>query len=169
MVDKSPVEGHGYNNILLFFPQYTDNSNKSRQIRKVIQFFYFSFPQESNSTNTIIKDLWISFIFKNCFVPNISVAIYFHLYLQLSIKPAGIARKVKLPLDIVIGTVPISSLQSPRTSYHPLPSTVSDNSCPFPFFENVSDQVCLTDKLSLQHMIPTAPPWEEDDDIPWQS
>lgn len=100
---------------------------------------------------------------------DISVSIYFHLYLQLAIKPAGIARKVKLPLDIVIGTVPISNLQSPRTSYHPLPSTVSDNSCPFPFFENVSDQVCLTDKLSLQHMIPTAPPWEEDDDIPWQS
>ncbi|KAL4233432.1 Arrestin domain-containing protein 1 [Mactra antiquata] len=87
-------------------------------------------------------------------------------YIELSIKPAGIARKVKLPLDIVIGTVPVSKLQSPRTSYHPLPSTVNDTSCPFPFFESVSDQVFLTDKLCLQHMIPTAPPWEEDDDIP---
>lgn len=73
---------------------------------------------------------------------------------------------MKLPLDIVIGTVAVNKLQSPRTSYHPLPSTVNDNSCPFPFFENVSDQVFLTEKLCLQQMIPTAPPWEEDDDIP---
>ncbi|WAR09057.1 ARRD2-like protein, partial [Mya arenaria] len=59
--------------------------------------------------------------------------------IQLSIKPAGIARKVKLPLDIVIGTVPVSTVSSPRTSYHPLPSTVSDNTCPYPFFEAVCD------------------------------
>ncbi|XP_052811831.1 arrestin domain-containing protein 4-like isoform X2 [Mya arenaria] len=88
-------------------------------------------------------------------------------YLELSIKPAGIARKVKLPLDIVIGTVPVSTVSSPRTSYHPLPSTVSDNTCPYPFFEAVCDKVCLTEKVCLKHnMIPTAPPWEEDDDIP---
>lgn len=85
--------------------------------------------------------------------------------LELVIKPAGIARKVKLPIDILIGTVPVNTLQQQRASYHPLPSTVTDNSCPYPFFESVSDQVFLTDKLCLQQM-PTAPPWEEDDDIP---
>ena len=84
---------------------------------------------------------------------------------QLVIKPAGLARKVKLPIDILIGTVPVNQTQQQKASYHPLPSTVTDNSCPYPFFESVSDQVFLTDKLCLQQM-PTAPPWEEDDDIP---
>ena len=65
--------------------------------------------------------------------------VHVHIIIfQLVIKPAGIARKVKLPLDIVIGTVPINQSQAQRASYHPLPSTVSDSSCPFPFFENNS-------------------------------
>ena len=91
--------------------------------------------------------------------------VYCPFLFQLVIKPAGIARKVKLPIDILIGTVPVNTTQVQRASYHPLPSTVTDNSCPYPFFESVSDQVFLTDKLCLQQM-PTAPPWEEDDDIP---
>jgi len=83
----------------------------------------------------------------------------------LCIKPAGFAKKVKLPVDIVIGTIPIQDVQQ-KASYHPLPSIVNENNFPFPFFENPSDQVYLTDICYNQHMLPTAPPWESDDDIP---
>ncbi|KAL3884103.1 hypothetical protein ACJMK2_030325 [Sinanodonta woodiana] len=84
----------------------------------------------------------------------------------LCIKPSGLGRKVKIPLDIIIGTVPLQGTTQHKASYHPLPSIVSENSCPFPFFENVSDQVMLTEYSFQQQLLPTAPPWEEDDDIP---
>ncbi|XP_046353992.1 arrestin domain-containing protein 2-like isoform X1 [Haliotis cracherodii] len=84
--------------------------------------------------------------------------------IELCIKPAGLARKVKLPVDIVIGTVPLQDAQH-RVTCHPLLSP-SDNSFPFPFFsDSSSDHLCLTD-MSFHSMLPTAPPWEEDDDIP---
>ncbi|XP_041354950.1 arrestin domain-containing protein 2-like [Gigantopelta aegis] len=85
--------------------------------------------------------------------------------IELCIKPAGIARKVKLPVDIVIGTVPLQDSQH-RVTCHPLISPC-EGSFPFPFFSDSasSDQLCLTD-MSLHSMLPTAPPWEEDDDIP---
>ncbi|KAK3593214.1 hypothetical protein CHS0354_002745 [Potamilus streckersoni] len=86
--------------------------------------------------------------------------------LELCIKPSGLGRKVKIPLDIIIGTVPLQSTNQQRASYHPLPSIVSENNCPFPFFENVSDQIMLTEYSFQQQLLPTAPPWEEDDDIP---
>ncbi|XP_064602021.1 arrestin domain-containing protein 17-like [Liolophura sinensis] len=90
--------------------------------------------------------------------------------LELSIKPSGLARKIKLPLDILIGTVQLQDAQMRRVSYHPLPSPPSptDSSTPFfpMFYDTSSDKVFLTDSSLLQHMLPTAPPWEEDDDIP---
>ncbi|XP_060084282.1 arrestin domain-containing protein 2-like [Ylistrum balloti] len=86
--------------------------------------------------------------------------------IELCIKPSGFAKKVRLPVDIVIGTVSIEDTQCQKASYHPLPSIVSDNSFPYPFFETPSDQVYLTDISYHQHMLPTAPPWESDDDIP---
>lgn len=78
---------------------------------------------------------------------------------------------MKLPVDIVIGTIPIENIQSQKASYHPLPSIVNDEKCPFPFFEHLSDQIyltsmSLTQQMIVQQMLPTAPPWESDDDIP---
>ncbi|KAK3098104.1 hypothetical protein FSP39_016146 [Pinctada imbricata] len=86
--------------------------------------------------------------------------------IELCIKPSGFCRKVKLPVDIVIGTIPLKDTKPHKTSYHPLPSIVDDNRIPFPFFENFSDKISLTDIFCQEHMMPTAPPWEEDDDIP---
>ncbi|KAK6170484.1 hypothetical protein SNE40_018868 [Patella caerulea] len=84
--------------------------------------------------------------------------------LELCIKPSGLGRKVKLPVDIIIGTVPLKD-HAPHVTCHPLISP-EDSLNPFPFFsDSSSDQVFLTD-FSFQQMLPTAPPWEEDDDIP---
>lgn len=87
----------------------------------------------------------------------------FLLLLQLAIKPSGFGRKVKVPVDITIGTVPIQEPKTQKTSYHPLPSIVKDDVIPFPFFELGGSP----SQLISQYMLPTAPPWEEDDDIPW--
>ncbi|KAJ8314490.1 hypothetical protein KUTeg_006640 [Tegillarca granosa] len=86
--------------------------------------------------------------------------------IDLCIKPSGLARKVKLPVDIVIGTIPVQNTDQQKVSYHPLPSIVNESNFPFPFFENLSDQALLSDIKYQQTMLPTAPPWEEDDDIP---
>ncbi|BFZ25244.1 hypothetical protein BsWGS_28283 [Bradybaena similaris] len=84
--------------------------------------------------------------------------------IELCIKPSGIARKVKLPVDIVIGTVALKD-QEHKVTCHPLLSP-EDGNFPFPFFSPSDEsQVFLTD-LSLHNMLPTAPPWEENDDIP---
>lgn len=83
--------------------------------------------------------------------------------IELAIKPSGFGRKVKIPVDITIGTVPIQEPQTQKTSYHPLPSIVKDDVIPFPFFELGRSP----SQLISQYMLPTAPPWEEDDDIPW--
>lgn len=84
--------------------------------------------------------------------------------IELCIKPCGVARKVKLPVDIVIGTVALKDQQH-KVTCHPLLSP-EDTNFPFPFFSaNDDSEVFLTD-LSMHNMLPTAPPWEEDDDIP---
>lgn len=78
---------------------------------------------------------------------------------QLAIKPSGFGKKVKIPVDIIIGTIPTLDPLPQKTSYHPLPSIVKEDVIPFPFFELGGDP--------SQYNLPTAPPWEEDDDIPW--
>lgn len=62
-------------------------------------------------------------------------------------------------MDIIIGTIPTLDPLPQKTSYHPLPSIVKEDVIPFPFFELGGDP--------SQYNLPTAPPWEEDDDIPW--
>ncbi|KAL8579601.1 hypothetical protein ACOMHN_025554 [Nucella lapillus] len=93
--------------------------------------------------------------------------------IELCIKPAGLARRIKLPVDIIIGTVPLRERQH-RVTCHPLTNPTlgggggadPSSSFPFPFFTDAtSDQVFLSD-MSFHNMVPTAPPWEEDDDIP---
>ncbi|XP_076466753.1 arrestin domain-containing protein 3-like [Babylonia areolata] len=88
--------------------------------------------------------------------------------IELCIKPAGLARRIRLPVDIVIGTVPLRDRQH-RVTCHPLlhPQGGDSSAFPFPFFSDTSasDQVYLSD-MSFHNMVPTAPPWEEDDDIP---
>nr|KAG5696810.1 hypothetical protein BaRGS_012833 [Batillaria attramentaria] len=88
--------------------------------------------------------------------------------IELCIKPAGLARRIKLPVDIVIGTKPLKDPQH-KVTCHPLLATDGEDSSstfPFPFFsDSSSDQVFLSD-MSFHNMVPTAPPWEEDDEIP---
>ena len=62
---------------------------------------------------------------------------------QLCIKPAGLARRIKLPVDIVIGTLPLKDPQH-KVTCHPLLAPDGDDSStfPFPFFtDSTSEQV----------------------------
>lgn len=64
-------------------------------------------------------------------------------YLQLRIKPAGLARSIKLPVDVVIGTSPHGECQH-KVTCHPLLAPDEDDGTgifPFPFFASSSSDM----------------------------
>lgn len=87
--------------------------------------------------------------------------------LELCIKPSGLARKIKLPVDIIIGTKPLQDVYHATFYHHAFPSPTESCRLFSPFLcDTSSDQLFLTDSSFHHHMLPTAPPWEDDDDIP---
>ncbi|CAC5399455.1 unnamed protein product [Mytilus coruscus] len=82
--------------------------------------------------------------------------------IELCIKPSGFARKVKLPVDILIGTVPLSDTTIKKSSYHPYGiftthvthSTTMGGRCRYPLTNKIYKHFDLTNVSLLQKKNP---------------